>query len=115
MSRALDMSLDDIIKNNKKSAAGSRGRGRGSAAGPARRVLNRSANRSAPYSVGKVCASGSPTPPIFDAGRLDRMAATGSWVSHSVSDPRLRTQRGSTTCTRLRWVACLLQRLGRPP
>ncbi|CAL9119626.1 unnamed protein product [Musa textilis] len=53
MSGALDMSLDNIIKNNKKSAAGSRGRGRGSTAGPARRVSNRSANRSAPYSVGK--------------------------------------------------------------
>ncbi|CAL9094157.1 unnamed protein product, partial [Musa acuminata var. zebrina] len=53
MSIALDMSLDDIIKNNKKSSAGSRGRGRGSATGPARRVSIRSANRSAPYSVGK--------------------------------------------------------------
>ncbi|XP_009404609.2 THO complex subunit 4A [Musa acuminata AAA Group] len=53
MSSALDMSLDDIIKKNKKSADGSRGRGRRSAAGPARRVSNRSANRPAPYSVGK--------------------------------------------------------------
>ncbi|WOL01970.1 THO complex subunit 4A-like [Canna indica] len=53
MSSALDMSLDDIIKNNKKSGGGSRGRGRGSGSGPARRIPNRSANRSAPYSVGK--------------------------------------------------------------
>ncbi|RWV78214.1 hypothetical protein GW17_00060848 [Ensete ventricosum] len=54
MSSALDMSLEDIIKNNKKSAVGSRGRGRGSGTGPARRVPNRSAIRSAPYSFGKV-------------------------------------------------------------
>ncbi|XP_039129206.1 THO complex subunit 4A-like isoform X2 [Dioscorea cayenensis subsp. rotundata] len=58
MSSALDMSLDDLIKNSKKSApagagGNSRGRGRASAssAGPARRVPNR--NRAAPYSVGK--------------------------------------------------------------
>ncbi|RWW61116.1 hypothetical protein BHE74_00031855 [Ensete ventricosum] len=54
MSSALDMSLEDIIKNNKKSAVGSRGRGRGSGTGPARRVPNRSAIRSAPYSFGKL-------------------------------------------------------------
>ncbi|CAA0816856.1 THO complex subunit 4A [Striga hermonthica] len=47
---ALDMSLDDIIKSNKISAA--RGRGRGGGVGgprPARRRPNRSANRAAPY------------------------------------------------------------------
>ncbi|WOL00694.1 THO complex subunit 4A-like [Canna indica] len=54
MSSALDMSLDDIIKNNKKPAGGGgRGRSRGSGAGPARRVPNRTSNRSAPYSTGK--------------------------------------------------------------
>ncbi|CAN6442546.1 unnamed protein product [Victoria cruziana] len=56
MSSALDMTLDDLIKNNKKSGGGggggSRGRGRGGGGpGPARRVQNRSANRSIPYSV----------------------------------------------------------------
>ncbi|XP_031486680.1 THO complex subunit 4B-like [Nymphaea colorata] len=59
MSNALDMTLDDLIKGNKKPAAGaggggSRGRGRGGAAsasgaGPARRFPNRVANRSNPY------------------------------------------------------------------
>ncbi|KAG1339192.1 putative THO complex subunit [Cocos nucifera] len=51
---ALDIFLDDIIKKNKKSAAGkSRGPIRGSAHGPARRLPNRFRNRSAPYSVEK--------------------------------------------------------------
>ncbi len=54
MSSALDMSLDDIIKNNKKSGSGSfRGRGRGSGPGPARRFSNRGSNRTAPYSTAK--------------------------------------------------------------
>ncbi|XP_042456225.1 THO complex subunit 4A-like [Zingiber officinale] len=53
MSGALDMSLDDIIKNNKKTNGGGRGRGRGSGPGPSRRFPNRATNRSAPYSVGK--------------------------------------------------------------
>ncbi|KAK7261453.1 hypothetical protein RIF29_27765 [Crotalaria pallida] len=58
MSAALDMTLDDIIKNNKKSGSGaSRGRSRasgsGSGPGPARRFTNRAANRSAPYSTAK--------------------------------------------------------------
>lgn len=55
MSSALDMSLDDLIKNNKKSGGSSfRGRGRGSGPGAARRIPNRSANRTTPYSMGKV-------------------------------------------------------------
>ncbi|KAE9600639.1 hypothetical protein Lal_00045494 [Lupinus albus] len=56
MSAALDMTLDDIIKNNKKSgSANSRGRSRGSGSGPGptRRFNNRAANRSAPYSTAK--------------------------------------------------------------
>lgn len=55
MSSALDMSLDDIIKNNKKSGSGNfRGRGRQSGPGPARRFPNRGANRTAPYTAAKV-------------------------------------------------------------
>ncbi|XP_047179933.1 THO complex subunit 4A-like [Vigna umbellata] len=54
MSAALDMTLDDIIKNNKKSAsANTRGRGRASGPGPARRLPNRAANRAAPYATAK--------------------------------------------------------------
>lgn len=49
------MSLDDIIKSNKKSGSGNfRGRGRGSGPGPARRFNNRGANRAAPYATSKV-------------------------------------------------------------
>ncbi|XP_059660715.1 THO complex subunit 4A-like [Cornus florida] len=48
---ALDMSLDDLIKNNKKS--GGRGRGRASGPGPARRFPNRGANRTTPYATAK--------------------------------------------------------------
>lgn len=48
------MSLDDIIKSNKKSGSGNfRGRGRGSGPGPARRFNNRGANRAAPYATSK--------------------------------------------------------------
>ena len=55
MSSALEMSLDDLIKRNRKSGSGnSRGRGRGSGPGPARRFPNRGANRSAPYTTAKV-------------------------------------------------------------
>ncbi|XP_031384538.1 THO complex subunit 4A [Punica granatum] len=55
MSSALDMSLDDLIKNNKKSGSGNpRARGRGSGGpGPARRPQNRAANRAAPYAPAK--------------------------------------------------------------
>lgn len=56
MSAALDMTLDDIIKNNKKSGSGnSRGRTRpsGSGLGPSRRFPNRAANRAAPYATAK--------------------------------------------------------------
>lgn len=54
MSGALDVSLDDLIKRNKKSGSGnSRGRGRGSGPGPARRFPNRGSNRSAPYAAAK--------------------------------------------------------------
>ncbi|CAL0332254.1 unnamed protein product [Lupinus luteus] len=56
MSAALDMTLDDIIKNNKKSgSSNSRGRTRGSGSGPgpARRFTNRAVNRAAPYSTAK--------------------------------------------------------------
>ncbi|GER25662.1 RNA-binding (RRM/RBD/RNP motifs) family protein [Striga asiatica] len=50
---ALDMSLDDLIKSNKKSAARGRGRGGGGGGpGPARRQPNRS-NRAAPYAPPK--------------------------------------------------------------
>jgi len=55
MSAAMDMSLDDIIKNNKKSGSGSsRGRTRPSGSGPTRRLPNRAANRAAPYAPAKV-------------------------------------------------------------
>lgn len=57
MSSALDMSLEDLIKNNKKSSGSSnnsRGRGRGSGPGPTRRFQNRGSNRPTPYSMGKV-------------------------------------------------------------
>jgi len=59
MSAALDMTLDDIIKNNKKSGSGNPRGGRSrpgpaSGPGPARRIPNRAGNRAAPYSAAKV-------------------------------------------------------------
>ncbi|KOM26173.1 hypothetical protein LR48_Vigan238s000600 [Vigna angularis] len=57
MSAALDLTFDDIIKNNKKSGSGNfRGQNRssGSGHGPSRRFPNRSANRAAPYATAKV-------------------------------------------------------------
>ena len=56
MAEPLDMSLDDIIKNNKKSGS-SNFRGRGGASsgpGPSRRFRNRGLNRAAPYSTAQV-------------------------------------------------------------
>ncbi|PIA24826.1 hypothetical protein AQUCO_21900001v1 [Aquilegia coerulea] len=65
MSSALDMSLEDLIKNNKKSGGGGGGGSRGgrgggggggrgsSGPGPNRRFNNRGANRTTPYSLGK--------------------------------------------------------------
>ncbi|KAH9609226.1 hypothetical protein KSS87_004043 [Heliosperma pusillum] len=49
MANHLDMSLDDLIKNNKSSSS-SGGRHRSGAA-PPRRFDNRAANRAAPYSM----------------------------------------------------------------
>ncbi|GJW59857.1 THO complex subunit 4A [Tanacetum coccineum] len=51
---SLDMSLDDLIKNNKKSGGGDAGHrggrgGRGSGPGPTRRFNNRGAHRATPY------------------------------------------------------------------
>ncbi|GLT92520.1 hypothetical protein SLE2022_103540 [Rubroshorea leprosula] len=52
MADPLDMSLDDLIKSNKKGAGKTRGGRppRNSGPGPSRRFRNRGANRAAPYS-----------------------------------------------------------------
>ncbi|KAK4772563.1 hypothetical protein SAY86_014338 [Trapa natans] len=66
------MSLDDIIKNNKKSGSGNpRARGRGSGGpgpGPARRFQNRAANRPGPYTNAKVSSRSNRScqPPISE-------------------------------------------------
>ncbi|KAG4992064.1 hypothetical protein JHK87_025521 [Glycine soja] len=62
MSAVMDMSLDDIIKNKKKSGfESSRGRIRPFGPGPTRRFPNRAANRAAPYATAKhVAAAGYP-------------------------------------------------------
>ncbi|KAM0061025.1 hypothetical protein Hdeb2414_s0004g00131061 [Helianthus debilis subsp. tardiflorus] len=51
---ALDMSLNDLIKNNKKSGdSGGRDRGPASGPGPAHRFNNHDFNRSTPYGTTK--------------------------------------------------------------
>ncbi|CAA7389650.1 unnamed protein product [Spirodela intermedia] len=60
MSGALDMSLEDLIKKNKKPGGGNlrgRGGGRGSGPGPDRRIPNRASSRAGPYSTGKAPGS----------------------------------------------------------
>ncbi|CAA6654935.1 unnamed protein product [Spirodela intermedia] len=60
MSGALDMSLEDLIKKNKKPGGGNlrgRGGGRGSGPGPDRRIPNRASSRTGPYSTGKAPGS----------------------------------------------------------
>lgn len=52
----LDMSLDDMIKANKKSRGSDnpRSKARNSGPGPSRRLPNRASNRSTPYGAQKV-------------------------------------------------------------
>ncbi|XP_077232885.1 THO complex subunit 4B-like [Tasmannia lanceolata] len=71
MASALDMSLDHLIKNNKKSGVVNfRGRGIGSGPGPTRRFSNRGSNRTPPYSIGK---PGQVSDPLTDlSGRASR-------------------------------------------
>eukprot|EP00249_Psilotum_nudum_P012390 c23752_g1_i3 orf=536-1261(+) len=68
MASPLDMSLDDLIKNNKQAGRG-RGRGRGAASrrgaattGPIRRVTTRSSARPTPYSSAKPVQTASDGP-----------------------------------------------------
>ncbi|KAJ0979465.1 hypothetical protein J5N97_014939 [Dioscorea zingiberensis] len=90
MSSALDMSLDDLIKNNKKSPAGpagggnSRGRGRSSGAGPARRVPNRSGNRAAPYSVGKQAPDTAWQHDLYSGDRMSAFPAQAAGRASSI-------------------------------
>ncbi|WCJ41200.1 THO complex subunit 4 [Euphorbia peplus] len=81
MSSALDMSLDDIIKSNKKSGSGnSRGRGRATGSGPTRRFTNRGANRAAPYTA--------PRAPESAAWQHDMFADQGLGAFQGQAPPR---------------------------
>ncbi|GAV57894.1 RRM_1 domain-containing protein/FoP_duplication domain-containing protein [Cephalotus follicularis] len=76
MSSALDKTLDDIIKSNKRSGSGnSRSRGRGSGPGPARRFPNRAANRSGPYATAKAPESTWQHDMFTDQGMAGRTSA----------------------------------------
>ncbi|KAJ6424974.1 hypothetical protein OIU84_025696 [Salix udensis] len=86
MSSALDMSLDDMIKNSKKSGSANfrgRGRGRSSGAGPARRLPNRAGNRSAPYTAAKAPESTWQHDMFRDqSGRASSLEGTKLYVSN---------------------------------
>ncbi|VFQ76777.1 unnamed protein product [Cuscuta campestris] len=76
----LDMSLDDLIKMNRKPVAGNhRGRTRGSGLGPVRRISNRSINRPAPYGTSKLLEAPDSawTHDMFDAAQ--QMAFPGQF------------------------------------
>ncbi|XP_072975071.1 THO complex subunit 4A-like [Typha angustifolia] len=95
MTSALDMSLDDLIKNNKKPSGGApRGRG-GRGSGPARRAPNRAGNRSAPYSIGKA-----PDSAWQHDMYSDQMAAAGAVGAAGTGFPGARSS-GIETGTKL--------------
>ncbi|KAL6532609.1 hypothetical protein OROHE_014031 [Orobanche hederae] len=88
---ALDMTLEDLIKSNKKSAA--RGRGRTAGPGPARRQPNRSANRAGPYSVPKAPESAWGHDMFSDGGRaLPSAIETGTKLYISNLDYGVSTE-----------------------